>query len=91
MTNKKYEYICKKKDGEITPFTIYANVIDEKDGNVTIERAQRYGKFPISNATMSQKEFYEYYDNIDKSKWRKSHCCICNKEQYKRRSTDILF
>lgn len=65
MTNKKYEYVCKTKEGEITPFSIYANIIDEKDGNVTIERAQKYGEFPISNMIMSQKEFYQYYDNID--------------------------
>lgn len=63
---KDYDYICMPENGKITPFAIVANIIEETENNVTIERAMDFGNFKIAPATMSKKTFAEFYrKNID--------------------------
>lgn len=59
-----FEYVCESETGEVNPFTIFANVTEERDGIIILERFQKFGKQPVSKTEMTKKMFEKYYAKL---------------------------
>lgn len=57
-----FDYVCKAKDGTVDEFTIFANVVGEKDGKVELDRFQRFGELHLEPTTITRESFEEYYE-----------------------------
>lgn len=76
---KNFDYVCCGEDGEITEFSVFANILAEdnvhEEGRVTFQCFQKFGAFYTGEKTFSRSLFDMYYRPTSEIKaLRKGEC-----------------
>lgn len=59
---KKYlKYICEAENHPIDGFTLFARIIEEKNGKITFERFMRKGELNCGIVTFPKDDFWRFY------------------------------